>query len=263
VGIFFNFIYDVLSLGSDVGKILVPEGFSGVISWFFSSALNWVLLIVASICYGLTKEINDISTFGYILSHAHPSEYGKILARNNITYGLGSLTGLIISGFILSTNATVAVIFLGVIITGFLFFTLRFFDNSDETITLADITSFTVGIRKINSENVKEYLTEKISAVDLEKVVSTAKYLFLKPKKKEDNRLNWKDFSKETLDTAKIIYRIMSHQPVYIVIYWTMTLVLIFGFWDTFASTFLISFLDTLKEGMSYVLLACIAIPAL
>ena len=79
-------------MAGDVGEMIVPDGFSGIISWFFSDALNWILIIVASFCYGLTKEVNDISTFGYILSHAHPSEYPRILARNNITYGIGSLT---------------------------------------------------------------------------------------------------------------------------------------------------------------------------
>jgi hypothetical protein len=54
-------------------------------------------VIIASICYGLTKEINDISTYGYILSHADPSDYGVILARNNITFGVGSLLGLLLS----------------------------------------------------------------------------------------------------------------------------------------------------------------------
>jgi hypothetical protein len=80
----------------------------------------------------------------------------------------------------------------------------------------------------MNKENVKEYLTEKISAVDLEKVISTAKYIFLKPKQKETSKINWKEFSLEAIKTAKIIYQIMSHMPIYIVIYWTMTLVLIF-----------------------------------
>lgn len=55
----------------------------------------------------------------------------------------------------------------------------------------------------------------------------------------------------------------MNHIPRYMVIYWTMTLVLTFGFWDTFASTFLINYLNELRPGMSYILLACIAIPAL
>jgi MFS family permease len=263
VAIFFNFIYGVFSVAGDISEMIVPEWFSGVISWFFSSALNWVLIIVASICYGLTKEINDISTFGYILSHAHPSEYGKILARNNITYGLGSLVWLIVSGFVLSTNPTIAVIFLGVIITGFLIFTIRFFDNSSESLSLKDVTSFTVGIQKVNTENVKEYLTEKISAVDLEKVISSAKYIFLKPKQKVESKINMKEFAWEVYKTAKIIWQIMSHMPIYMVIYWTMTLVLIFGFWDTFAATFLVSFLNDIKPGWSYILLACIAIPAL
>lgn len=86
VAIFFNFIYGTFAHIGNIGKIIVPEGFESAVRWFFSDALNWILVLIASFCYGLTKEINDISTFGYILSHAHPSEYGKILARNNITY---------------------------------------------------------------------------------------------------------------------------------------------------------------------------------
>jgi hypothetical protein len=42
-----------------------------------------------------------------------------------------------------------------------------------------------------------------------------------------------------------------------------MSLILIFGFWDTFATTFLIDFLDTVSPGWSYALLALIALPAL
>lgn len=168
-----------------------------------------------------------------------------------------------ISGFVLSTNPTIAIIFLGTAIALFLVFTIRFFDNSSESLSVADVTSFTVGVRKMNAENVKEYITEKISAVDLESVVSTAKYIFLKPRQKETTKIDWKEFGAETLRTAKTIWQIMSHVPIYLVIYWTMTLVLIFGFWDTFASTFLVSYLDNIKQGWSYILLACIAVPAL
>lgn len=263
VGIFFNFIYWVFSVAWDVGKMIVPDGFTGIISWFFSDALNWVLIIIASFCYGLTKEVNDISTFGYILSNAHPSEYGKILARNNITYWLGSLMGLIISGFILSMNPTIAIIFLGGIISLFLIFTYRFFDNRKESFALSDITGFTVGISKLNKENVQEYLTEKISAIDLEKVLSSTKYIFIRPAQKNTTKIDMTSFYREIIDTAKTIYAIMLHIPPYIILYWTMSLVLIFGFWDTFASTFLVSFLDNIKHGWSYILLAMIAIPAL
>ena len=40
-----------------------------------------------------------------------------------------------------------------------------------------------------------------------------------------------------------------------LIVYWSFSMVLTFGFWDTFASTFLIDFLDELKPGWSYVLL--------
>ena len=40
--------------------------------------------MVATLCYGLTKELNDVTTFCYILTNANPSEYSKILSRNNI-----------------------------------------------------------------------------------------------------------------------------------------------------------------------------------
>lgn len=264
VGIFFNFIYNVFSVVEATGETIIPDGFSSIWGWFFDNALNWVLILIASFCYGLTKEINDISTYWYILSHAHPSEYGRILARNNITYGLWALSGLVLSGFILSVNPTFAVIALWIIIVWFLLFTSRFFDNADESISVADITSFTIGVKKLNKENVAEYISEKINAVDLQKVIESAKYIFIKPKQKATNPLKWKELISETKSTAKIIKNIMTHTPIYLIIYWTMSLVLIFWFWDTFASTFLIEFLAKIwSEKTAYILLAFIAIPAL
>jgi hypothetical protein len=109
-----------------------------------------------------------------------------------------------------------------------LIFTTRFFDNADESISVADITSFTIGIKKINKENVTEYISEKINAIDLQKVIESAKFIFIKPKQKETSPLKWKELLLETKNTAKIIKNIMVHTPIYLVIYWTMSLVLIF-----------------------------------
>lgn len=41
----------------------------------------------------------------------------------------------------------------------------------------------------------------------------------------------------------------------HLIVFWSFSMVLTFGFWDTFASTFLIEFLNQLKPGWSYVLL--------
>jgi MFS family permease len=263
VGIFLGFIYNFSSLLDEARKFVIPDGFSSILGWFFSSGINLILIIIASICYGLAKEINDISTFGYILSHASPSEYGQILARNNITYGLGSLVGLVLSGIVLSFQPTLAVIILWGIIAGFLAFTYRFFDNSEETLVVDDVVSFTIAVSKLNKENIREYVSEKISAIDLAKILENTKYVFLKPRKKETRTFEWKELVLETKKTTWIILSILKHSPPYILIYWTISLVLIFGFWDTFATTFLISFLDQVWSGWSYILLACIAIPAL
>lgn len=85
-GIFLSFIFHFFSVLHDASGIITPDSFKGATDWFFNNAINWVGVIVASVCYGLTKEINDVSTYGYVLSHADPSEYGTILARNNITF---------------------------------------------------------------------------------------------------------------------------------------------------------------------------------
>lgn len=263
-GIFFGFIFHVFSLIHSVGSVITPESLQSGTDWFFGSVLNWIGVIIASICYGLTKEINDVSTYGYILSHANPSEYGTILARNNITFGIGSLTGLVLSGVILSANPAVAVIILGLIITGFLIFTIRFFDNSLDSVDISDITSFRVSVERWNKENVREYITETVAKVDLQKIVNGAKYLMLKPKQKtEGMHIPWTSVFTASKREFAIIWEICMHQPMHISLLWTITLVLTFGFWDTFASSFLLGFLDTMQPGWSYVLLALIGIPGI
>ena len=60
-----------------------------------------------------------------------------------------------------------------------------------------------------------------------------------------------------------IIWEICMHKPMHMSLFWTITLVLTFGFWDTFASSFLLDFLDQIKPGWSYILLAMIGVPGI
>lgn len=128
-------------------------------------------MLIAAICYGLTKEINDVSTYGYVLSHADPSEYGTILSRNNITFGIGSVLGLVFSGIILSFAPSVAVMILGILVIAFLVFTLRFFDNSLDSVSLDDIQSFRVSKETWNKEHVREYMVATIKKADIAQVI--------------------------------------------------------------------------------------------
>ena len=165
---------------------------------------------------------------------------------------------------ILSFSPAFAVIILGVIIAGFLAFTIRFFDNSMDSVNISDITQFRVSIQKFNTENVREYITETVKKVDLEKVLNGTKYLLLKPKQVTENtKVPWKDVFEMSKREFRIIWSIIMHKPMHMSLFWTITLVLTFGFWDTFASSFLLDFLDEIKPGWSYILLALIGVPGI
>ena len=259
--IFFAFIFKVFGLIHWVVGVAVPiDILKSGSDWFFGSPLNMIGVMVAAICYGITKEINDVSTYWYILAHANPSEYATILARNNITFGVWSVIGLILSGVILSFSPVFAVIILGIIIWSFLLFTIKFFDNSMDSVNISDITDFRISIQRWNSEHVREYITETVKKVDIEKVVNGAKYLMLSPKQTQsEKKIPWKNIYISSKKEFKIIWEICIHKPISLL--WTITLVLTFGFWDTFASSFLLGFLNDIKPGWSYVLLAVIWIP--
>lgn len=245
-------------------ELLKTIKLDAVNDWFFGSAVHWVGLFVAAVCYGLTKEMNDVSTFGYILSNSKPDEYGVILSRSNITFGIGSIMGLGLSGLVLSMNNVVALMILGVIIVGLLLFTIKFFDNSVESLSMNDIKEFTISVKKMGEGNVKEKLSQTISSVDLQKVVANTKYLFLKPKQQNTGKkIPWGEVMKSTKKEFGIIWEIISHSPIHYALIWGLTLVLIFGFWDTFASSFLIDFLDDIAPGWGYILLAAVGIPGI
>lgn len=132
------------------------------------------------------------------------------------------------SGIILAINPTFAVMVLGVIIGGLLFFTVRFFDNAEESIEAKDIVSFTVAVKHLNAENVTEYITEKIQAVDLPQIMQNTKYIFLKPKKISGEKIDWKGILRETKIAGRVIIDVLISKPVHLILYWTISLVLIF-----------------------------------
>lgn len=251
----------VINLFSEQRNVIT----SAISTAFSANILNWIGLFIAAMCYGLTKEINEVSTFGYILSNASPKEYGIILSRSNITFGIGSLLGLVLSGFLLNQLPSVlTLMILGGLIVGFMTFTIRFFDNSIESLSMSDIKEFTVSIKKLGEGNVKEKLSQKINAIDLQKVISSTKYLFLKPKQQNTGKkIPWKEVFTATKKEFVIIWGIISHTPTHYVLVWGLILVLIFGFWDTFASSFLVDYLDDIKHGWGYILLAAIGIPGI
>jgi hypothetical protein len=55
-----------------------------ILSFFLGSILNIVLLLIASICYGITQELNSVTSLSYVMNNVEPSKYAEVLARSNI-----------------------------------------------------------------------------------------------------------------------------------------------------------------------------------
>jgi predicted MFS family arabinose efflux permease len=94
-------------------------------------------------CYGFTKEVNDITTITYVLNNAHPKQYKSIFAKNNIFFGLGSFLGLFVSGIILSSSSPQLIILHILFVLCMIFFIAsKFFDNEQKVLGIQDIQNF-------------------------------------------------------------------------------------------------------------------------
>jgi hypothetical protein len=88
-----------------------------------------------------------------------------------------------------------------------------------------------------------------------------SKYIFLKPMTIQ-SWLTLKLLIEQTKEWFISTYKIFTNSTNSLVIYWCFIILITFWFWDTFASTFLIKFLDNLWNWYWYILLWLIAIPA-
>ncbi len=255
--IFANFIFQISWFITDTLKNNTWVVWS-TLDFFLWNSLNIVLLLIASLCYWLSKEVQDVTTISYVLNNANPTQYNSILSKNNVAMWIWSLFWLITSWIILTFRPTLIIFSVIFIIILILFFTTKFFDNNEKTLNLKDVYKFKV---LLEWNNLKEQILKSVNKVELKDIISTTKYLFLKPVPLK-SWLSIKYLFYETKRIFLLTYKIMRKKESHIIIYWSMTMVLIFWFWDTFASTFMINLLEQLKWWYSYILLWIIAIPA-
>lgn len=233
------------------------------LNFFLTDALNLILMLFASICYWFSKEINDITTISYVMNNASPNQYKEIIAKNNLLAGVWSLFWLVISWLILSFKPEFVVIYILFIIIAIFVLAYKFFDNKDKTINLKDVSKFKVYLNKDWLWKVKENAFNVVSNIELKNVLAGTKYIFLKPMELRKNMISPSELAQKTKESFIDIYETLKYaKSSSLIIYWSFSMVLIFGFWDTFASTFLIDFLNDLKPWFSYILLWLIAIPA-
>lgn len=235
------------------------------LNYFLWNWLNIILMLIASFCYWLTKELQDVTTISYILNNANPKQYSVIIAKNNIAMWLWAFFWLLLSWIILTFAPTLIIFSVVLIIFLIIFFTKKFFDNWEKTFNLKDIYKFKVLFEKDKLEWIKNELTEKIvktvNTVELKNIINSTKYIFLKP----TTLKSWLTLTMLIVETKKTFintYNVLKSNKSDLIVYWSIIMVLTFWFRDTFASTFLISFLNWLWPWWSYILLWIIALPA-
>lgn len=265
--IFLYFIYSTNSITID--ESMTTTDFSLIqFEKLFWSILNIFLLLVSVIFYWIIKELSDVTSLSYIMNNADPSEYADLLSRNNIFFWIWSLCWLISSWIILSFNTTLAVSILVFLIWMFIFFILKYFDNSIDHIKFSDIQKLKYVTKENVLSSIKDYTTKILNKDELLEKAKWAKILFLKPMELK-NKIDFNEIYITAKDDIKNFFEIIFQAPYNyrLLIMWRV--LVLFWFWDTFVTSFLIDFLNWILESSkvpklisAYVFIAMLAIPA-
>lgn len=268
--IFSSFIF-WFEFASETASEGIVDTASNFVFWGF---INYLLLLLAAFCYGFNREINDITFLSYILGKANPSQYASIIAQKNLYIWIGSLAWLLLSWFILTFEPKLIIVFLIVVLVAITFASLKSFDSEEKAINLWDVKKFKVYFDKNGLDTAKKDISDSFSetkdaivqsvkSVDLKETLWSTKYIFIKPVTVNKKMITISELAIQTKEEFIEIVKTLSYaKNTSLIVYWSFIMVLIFGFWDTFASTFLLEFLDQLKPGWSYIFLAIIALPA-
>ncbi len=265
----------------------LPTGFNGILEWeniyasarsiflFLLDGVNWVLFGMIAIFYGIIKESYDVTFLSYIMNNTPPSKYAEVISKYNISFGIGAMLWVVISWFLLTFNITIAVSILITVAIIFFILIQIFFDNDNLHFNTADIQNLSLNSIKSKASEKKDSIVKSFHKAEFSKATKGIQYIFLKPIK-QVKQLDTDDIINATIEWFQSFGKVMLAKPRdYIIMITTMT-ILLFGFWDTFISTFQVEFLEkiiTLNQDsliieqsgkiMSwYVLLLLLVIPA-
>ncbi len=240
--VFLKFIYFLPPSDASTGELA-----TSVIAFFTTDLFNILLLLLAAVCYGLAKEINDVTILTYILNNSDPSEYAKIISRNSIATGIGSFAGLVVSGFIIPFDQLGAVLGLITAICAMFVFLVRFFDNPHATLHVSDLSQLKLIIQKQTVEKIRDFAVSQVKKVEIAELAKAGNILFLRPLRAK-TFTGFSEIIQETKSAMTVTLRVLFEQRRNFTLLWIFAVILCFGFWDTFVATFQIEFLNKLLE---------------
>lgn len=269
--IFFEWISNLfLPAWSDAIDLTINYVWNFLWSW-----LNIFLIILSACLYWLIKETFDVTTLSYIFNNSTPSDYASLISKYSINFWIWSMIWLIFSWILLSFNIKIAIFIFLFIVILFLLFIFKYFDNSSDTIKLDDIKKIKLDVIKSDLTKKSQDFVKNINTKTLIDISQKSRIILLKPVEIKNN-IDFLDvFKTSKQEFLRFIY-IIINIPINFIIIWFISVILLYWFWDTFVSTFLVEFLwkilDSNKDNFIlkstwwmitwYVFLWLIVIPA-
>jgi Major Facilitator Superfamily len=233
-----------------------------------------IFLLFAGILYGTVKEVYEITSIAYLLNHADSSEYDSSLSKYNISMGIGSIFGVLLSIIILSfrTDSVQLILFVLVflIICAWVFIQ-NYFDNDHEVFQLNTVKNLNIVEKTKDIEkNTVSYFKDTITTLDFQKLKGSMDYIIMKPKE-ITKEINWNDIIEKTKIEYRMLYKLIFVKTTLVpILLWSTGSIILFGCWDTIVMTFFITFMDeSLKDSgvqniirSGFILIGILAVPA-
>jgi MFS family permease len=262
----------VLFLTSIVGMMIA-------VLLFIISA-NIFITFLAAIFFRISFDLCDITAVSYVLAKSLPCEYGQNFSYKQLSQGVGMIFGFLASAILITTayfigNETIYVIdaaadlvnikaqaesfisalflmkvFLLFLLLFLFFFAFVLFDKNIESFSKKELL---LSFQKLEAGSIHGL---KYSAMKLVKNIKNSPALLKGEQNKielhstEDKKtLSKEEIFKELNSALSSVLSIFKKKPRNISLIWSMGVMGIFSYWDTFLATFLpIFFTEILKQ---------------
>lgn len=237
---------------------------------------SWVFFVyLAAIFFAISFDLMEITVTSYIMAESLPANYGQNLSYKEVAHWIWLLFGLVISAIILSasyfiwaawdlliktsteilktqlsdgfaSSLLISQLIILFILVALLCFAYIFFDK--------DVKVFSWDYVKTSLQVLKANTIEWLRNSAIEVVETTLEKLKSEPNQvnlistEEKVKIDWNEIFSDISSSAIVIKNIFVNLPRNISLIWSLAIVTIFSYWDTFLWTFLpIFFTDLLR----------------